>query len=1075
MNDVPTDLSRRIAEMSPGRRAYLERLLESRAAVPEAAQLRPRPRSSGVPVPCSFAQQRLWFLDRLDPGSAAYIIVSALPLPGTIDVEALEMALQEIVRRHEVLRTTFSELDGEPVQVIAPVADVPLRRVSFQSRRRAEAEAALARLTSQESRQPFDLERGPLLRTTFVRLSRHASVLLLAMHHIVTDGWSMKMLYRELEILYAAFAAGKPSPLPPLPLQYADFAIWQRTWLTGDVLAGQLAYWRKQLAGLPRLDLPTDYPRPPLKTFSGASHGWRVPVGIVRALRELSQGEGVTMFMALLAALAALLSRYSGQTDIVVGSPIANRTRVEIEELLGFFVNTLVLRVDLSGAPSFRTLLARVRETALGAYAHQDLPFERLVEELQPQRDLGRNPLFAVMFQLQSSGNALHYAREGEGDSIMPAREVSVFDLSLDMWENGDDLAAQFEYSTDLFDRHTIVRMSGHFVTLLEAAVSDPDAPVTTLPLLTAAERRQIVADWNDTAAEIPRARLHSLIEAQARRTPESLAVRAQERPLTYEGLNRRANGVAHALRARGVGRESIVAVRLDRSPELVVALLGVLKAGAAYLPIDPAAPAGRVASMLADAGSCFTIDGGTMPLLAGDDVDPDVDGSPDDLACVIYTSGSTGAAKGVEITHRSLVNHALAVGDAFDLRPGDCVLQFASIAFDVAGEEIFPALVHGAAVAPARNDSLHAAEALLAQVEEDGVTVLDLPTPLWQAWMAALTAAALPASLRLLVVGSDRAAEGTLARWRQRVAPTPVRLMHGYGVTEATITSLLSHVSDDQPELLIGRPIANTEAYVLDAHGQPVPVGVPGELFLGGLGLARGYRGRPDLTAQRFIGKGEGRLYRTGDLVRYRQDGQLEFLGRLDEQIKLHGYRIEPAEVEAALVRHTDVAEARVIRREDRPGDPRLVAYLVAANGVQPGSDLLAQFLRDQLPEAMIPAAYVWMETLPLTGNGKLDRAALPAPGPARPRLQTEFAAPQTQLERDVARVWSEVLQLESVGREDNFFDLGGRSLLLVRVHSQLRRLIGDRVSILDLFRYPTVRGLAAHLHASAAGEVSP
>ncbi|MCU1350644.1 MAG: peptide synthetase [Acidobacteria bacterium] len=1026
--------------------------------------------------PTSFAQQRLWFLQQVGDGSSSYNLDLALQLDGDLDDDALERALQEIVRRHEVLRTTFAEIEGEPVQVIAGELAVPLRRIDLQSLGPEEAGAEAERLATEEARKPFDLARGPLLRATLVRLAAETNVLLLALHHIVTDAWSMDVLYHELTTLYRAFAAGEASPLPPLPIQYADYALWQREWLTGDVLSRQVGYWRERLAGVSRLELPADRHRPALKSYRGASHSWELPPELGSLLQQLNQGEGVTLFMTLLAGFALLLARHSGQTDIAVGTPIANRTRAQLDGLMGFFVNTLVLRTDLAGAPSFRTLLARVRDAALGAYAHQDLPFERLVEELQPPRDLSRNPLFDVMFHVRTFDQGEAADREPlsfDGltvRGIERANETSKFDLTLGIWAAGDSLSASFEYNTDLFDAATITRMAGHLDTLLLAAVREPDRPVTTLPLLTAAERQQILVDWNATAAPLPETRLHTLVEAQAARTPGALAIQAGDATLTYAQLNARANRLAHWLQTRGAGPGTLTGLLLERSAELVVAALAVLKAGGAYLPLDPRAPAAHTGSLVADAGVALVLTDDSMPELAGfPETDPDAGGSPDDLAYVIYTSGSTGTPKGVEITHRAVVNLVTWHVATYGITAADRASHMAGLAFDASVWELWPYLAAGASVHPVEDGIRSSPELLLQWMVSRGITIGFLATPLAEAMLAAELPAGL--ALRTLLTGGD-------VLHRAPRHPLPFVLINHYGPTENTVVSTAASVvpgpGSSRPP--IGRPIANGEVYVLDPQHQPVPVGVAGELYVGGAGLARGYRGRPDLTAERFVAhpfRGEpARLYRTGDSVRYRADGQLEFLGRLDDQIKLHGFRIEPAEIEAALARHPAIAEARVLKREDTPGNPRLVAYLVGDGAAQPAADTLSHFLRERLPAAMVPAAYVWLRELPVTRNGKLDRAALPPPGVSRPVLETRYAAPGDALEQTLATVWCEVLQLDKVGREDNFFDLGGRSLLLVRVHSQLRERHGGNVSILDLFRYPTIRSLAAHLRDHAPVE---
>jgi amino acid adenylation domain-containing protein len=1057
-----SDIRQRIAELSPERRAYLERLLQARS---RTGALRPVPRTAGAPLPCSFGQQRLWFLDRLEPGAPAYIVVSAARLPASFDAGTIERSLQEIVRRHEVLRTTYTEIDGEPMQVIGDVP-LPLRRIDLTDRPPQAAEAEVRRIAAEEGSRPFDLRRGPLLRATFVLVTPDASVLLLAMHHIVTDGWSMSVLYRELLALYDAFAAGQPSPLPPLPIQYADFASWQRAWLSGDVLASQLAYWRERLADLSPLELPADRPRPARKSYRGASLPWRLPRPIDEELRRLSQREGVTMFMTLLAGFVALLARYTGQTDIAVGSPVANRTRAELEQLLGFFVNTLVLRTDVSGTPSFRTLLARVRDAAVGAYAHQDLPFERLVEELQPQRDLGRNPLFDVLFHLQSSMSRTSVAPRDE-DHVAVERTSVMFDLAFDLFEAPDEVEGTIDYSTDLYDRETIARLAGHYEVLLAAAAADPDRPIAELPLLTERERQQILVEWNATAAPIPETRLHTLFEAQASRTPDGAAVRAGGETLTFAELNRRANRLAHHLRERGIGRDAVVAVRLERSPELIAALLGVLKAGAAYLPLDVHAPAARIDAIVMDAGAAAVVTRETMETVAnGPDANLAAPGSPDDLAYVIYTSGSTGVPKGVEVTHRSVVNLSLALREAI-YGEGAAPLRVSlngSVAVDTSVKQLVQ-MLDGHCLVVVPDDVRADAAALLRFLREERVDVLDCsPSQLKLLLDEGLLDRPAPS---MVLVGGEAIDDET---WQRLAQSRTTAFFNLYGPTECTVDATACRIASTMPPS-IGRPLANVEVYVLDANRRPLPVGVPGELYVGGAGLARGYRGRPEMTGERFVPHPwrEGRLYRTGDRVRYRDGGLLEFLGRVDDQIKVRGYRVEPAEIEAALVRHREVGDARVLLR-----DGRLVAYLVGGGSIPP--DALARFLREQLPDFMIPAAFVWLPRLPLTRGGKLDRAALPAPDSGRPAIEKTFVAPRSEDERAMAAIWQAFLGVDDIGVHDDFFaELGGHSLIAMRVIARVRDAFAVELPLRQIFEQPTVAGLVAAVNELRRAPAAP
>ncbi len=890
-------------------------------------------------LPLSFSQQRLWFLYQLEPSTSAYNIPTAVRLTGALDSEALTRTLNELVRRHEILRTYYGMADGKPAQFVGPPPDLPVDLLDLSELAESERESRMLELASEEAGKPFDLTRPPLLRASLVRLGPEEHVLLLTVHHIVSDGWSQGVMVREVGTLYQAFSEGKESPLAELPVQYADFAHWRRKWLTGDVLDQQLAYWRKQLAGdLPVLDLPLDHPRPEVQSFRGATFTAILPPGLNESLSVICRREGVTLFMLLLAAFKALLCRYTGQAEIVIGAPIANRNSIETENLIGFFVNTLVLRTDLSGDPHFPELLARVRKVTLEAYAHQDLPFEVLVEDLQPERSLSRNPLFQVMFQLE---NTPKEELPLPGLTLSPVAVEGVasqFDLSVDVVESEQGLAVTAEYSTDLFEAETIRALLKRWEILLESIAAAPDQRLSELPLMDQSERLQVELDRNRTAKTFPSQSVIEVFEAQVARSPAAVAIVSESESLTFAELNSRANQLAHYLTSAGVGPEIPVAVTIGRSVEMIVALLGILKAGGAYVPLDPAYPQARRTFMLEDVGARLILTQEIVKeAIAGAQTEnPDHRLSLENAAYVIYTSGSTGTPKGVVITHRALSNHCFAVAHEYELQASDRVLQFTSLSFDVAAEEIFPTLLAGATIVLQRERVLEAT-ALLRLIEQEQVSVLNLPARFWQEWLEGLErkGARLPECIRLTVVGSEKVGAEGAATWT-RLAPANSVLLNAYGVSEATVTSTLYRSGVDQLRgtLPIGRPIANTQVYLLDRNLRSVPIGLVGELYLAGDSLARGYHGRADLTAERFIpnpfsSTPGARLYCTGDLARYRTDGNIEFIGRADEQIKLRGYRIELGEIETVLSAAPGVRHAAVLLRAGASGDPSLIAYV--------------------------------------------------------------------------------------------------------------------------------------------------
>ncbi|OJH38589.1 non-ribosomal peptide synthetase [Cystobacter ferrugineus] len=1060
------------------------------ATASEPAALARRPAELAHEAPLSFSQQRLWFLDQLEPGTPLYNVAAALRLEGALDVRALETALKSVVARHESLRTTFGERGGEPFQRIHASLPPELTVLDWRGRPAHEAHAALQEACVSESLRPFELSRGPLVRALLVRMEDTAHVLQLTMHHIVSDGWSMGVLVREVGALYEAEVAGRTAPLPALPLQYADYACWQREHLQGERLAAGLEYWRNRLGGAPRaLELPTDRPRPPVQSFRGARHTFALPAELTRALQTLSEREGATLFMTLLAGFQAVLARYSGQDDIVVGSPIANRTRAETEGLIGFFVNTLALRTDLSGDPTFRELLGRVKDSALGAYAHQDVPFEKLVEVLQPQRDPSRSPLFQVMLVLQNNpaatvraaGLTLHEYEEAGGGSAK-------FDLLLDMKESGGELRGELEYNTDLFDASTAERLVGHLRTLLEEAVARPETHLGRLSMLTGGERAQLTA-WNATRRPLePLPFIHERVDRQAERTPDAVAVIFQEQQLTYRQLREQSDAVARELRRRGVGPEVTVGLACERSVEGVVGLLGILKAGGAYVPVDPALPQERVSYMLRDAGARLVLThrpvAPSLPPLEGEvlllEELREAPGGPfeppallpDSSAYVIYTSGSTGRPKGVNISHASVVHSTEARLTAFPSTPR-VYLMLAPFSFDPSVCGIFWTLCHGGTLVLPPDALRESTEEIPRLIARHGVTHMSF-TPSLYATVLELARPEQLASLELVIVAAE-ASPPAIVRRHARVLPG-AQLFNEYGPTEVTVYASVGWCDPESraATVPIGKPIANMQVLILDKHLRPVPVGVPGELYLGGLGLARGYWGRPELTAERFVPHPHSdvpgaRLYRTGDLGRWLPEGNIEFIGRVDNQVKVRGFRIELGEVEEVLTQHPGVREAVVLAREDTPGLKRLVAYASPREGMTLGAAELRAFLRGRLPEYMVPSAVVVLDALPRTPNDKVDRRALPAPGV---ETRAELEPPRTPVEQALAGVWKELLGVPEVGRQDNFFELGGHSLLAVRALALARARLGVNVPLRALFESPSLEALARSVEAAGSGE---
>ncbi|MEU6730597.1 amino acid adenylation domain-containing protein [Nonomuraea wenchangensis] len=999
--------------------------------------------------PASFAQERLWFLARLDPGAPAYHINAVIELPERDDPDRCERMLRELVRRHETLRTALAVEDGELVQVVQVELPVTLPWTDLRGLPPERAEREFGALAQELARRPFALERAPLWRAHLVRMPGGAAQrLVFVVHHAVFDARSATNFAAELEELDAAWAEGRPPRLPELPVQYADYAAWQREHLAGGVLAAQLGHWRERLAGLPAdLGLPTDRPRPAVRGHAGAEHHLALPADLTVALETLARRRGATLFMVLLAGLKAVLSRYAGQHDVVVGTPVAGRELPEFEPLLGMFVNTLVLRTDLGGDPEFGELLDRVRETVLDALDHAEAPFDRLVEALQPVRDTSRTPLYQVGF------NLLPMSTRGQFPN-----GTAQLDLNVDVVRTADGAGVYVEYSTELFDAATIARLAEAYLLVLEAAAADPGTRLSELPLMTAAQRHELLTRWNGTAAAYPERTLHELVAEQAARTPGAVAVRGPDgEELTYAELDARAGALAGRLAAAGVRAETCVALCLPRGVPQVVALLAVLRAGGCYLPLDAAYPAERLAYLLADSGAALLVTESAQldrlpaerpPALLLDGPEPAVAAAPpapvgpDHLAYLIYTSGSTGRPKGVQVPHRGVVN---LVTDVIRRLGGGSVLYLTSLSFDIAALEIFTPLLSGGTLVIAPEDAARTPKELRRAAEDADLVQL---TPS----VASLAVEHLPPGLPRVILGGEPLPVGLAAR----LLDVTGELWNFYGPTETTIWSTAYRVPRSPDVMLIGGPLANTTAYVVDRELRPVPVGVPGELLLGGDGVTRGYHRRAGLTAERFVpdpfGPPGGRLYRTGDLVRRHADGQLEYVGRLDHQVKIRGVRIEPDEIAAVLTEHPAVHRAVVTVRDDAPGGRGLVAY---TTGTTDEADLRAH-LRARLPDAMIPAAFVTLTDLPVLPSGKLDRAALPPP-----QVTAEsggFVAPRTPMEETLAGIWAELLGRERVGVTDDFFALGGHSLLVVRLIGRIDAAFGVELPLRRCFDATTV-----------------
>jgi amino acid adenylation domain-containing protein len=1041
-------------------------------------------------LPLSLAQQRLWFIDRLEPNNPAYNIYAAAGLNGALDVGALEQSINEVIRRHEALRTTFAVIDEQPVQVIHDANCFPLPLVDLRVLKQTAQESEVQRLGREAAAQPFRLDAGPLFRAFLIRRQPEAHAIIFTMHHVISDEWSIDVLIEEIATLYKAYSQGQPSPLPELPIQYADYAVWQRQSLSGEVLEQQLKYWKQQLSdALQVLELQTDHPRPKLQSFHGSHESLTLSPELSQALKDLSQAHGVTLFMLLLAAFQTLLFRYTQQSRINVGTPIAGRTRTETESLIGFFVNTLVLSIDFAGDPTFATVLERVREVCLGAYEHQDVPFEKLVEELGVERSLSDTPLFRVMFAMQS---AQEFEFELPGlilSAVAVENRTAKFDLTMNIFDGQDSLTVDLNYSTELFEPETIKRMLRHFEQLLGDIVAEPQQRVSSLSMLKPEEREEVVVRWNQTQANYPdQFGLHQLFEQQVARTPNAPAVMFGEGRLTYRELNEKANQLARYLRTLTAGRETLVAICAPRSNEMVVGLFAILKAGCAYVPLDPDYPPDRLVYMLEDSGaSVLLIQSGMESRLPAHDatvvyldrVDEAIssqsvdnlngDHDPNNIAYVIYTSGSTGRPKGVLGLHRGAVNRLAWMWRRYPFKEGEVCCNKTSLNFGDSVWEIFGPLLQGTPIVMIPGEMVQDVRQLTQCLSDYHISRIVVVPSLLRELLKLYAGRMAGLHKPHLWVSSGEALSLKLAQdFAEIMGDTLLLNLYGSSEVAADVTYYpLEHETHELSGVPIGRPIANTQIYVLDNYLKPVPVGIVGEVYAGGAGLARGYLNHADLTGEKFLpnpfGRTRGeRLYRTGDLARYLPDGIIEYLGRIDQQVKVRGYRIELREVEVALNGHPAVKECVVVADNSMPGDVRLVAYVVGHRPEELNVSQLRRHLGEKLPGYMVPAVFVTLEEMPLTPSGKIARRALPPPIQSRQDPENFFVAPRTMVEQKLAEIWSEVLKVERVGIDDDFFELGGHSLLATQVMARIQAEFGIELALRDFFSAPSIRHLA-------------
>jgi amino acid adenylation domain-containing protein len=1100
-------LNRRLENLSPAQRAVLEQRLMARRTATAKRNMISR-REIDTPAPLSYAQELLWLLSQVFDDGIAYNAPGAFQLEGKLDLELLSRAFGALVQRHEILRTTYSVIDGRPMQLIGPPEPVELNVVDLRALPADDRPAEVQRILKDESRFRFDLVHGPIIRPTVIQLSSDEHVLMLNMHHVATDGYSRGALYRDLTAFYDALAADRPLPLAPLAIQYADYAVWQRKWLDSGIGDAQLDYWKHKLAGAPsRLDLPADFSRPPVRSYVGDYRSMMLDMPTREGLRATARRSDATLFVGLLSVFATLLGRYAGQEDVVIGTPFAGRNRTELESMVGYFINPLALRIDLSGDPSFHELLGRARETTLEAFAHADVPYETVVRATNPERDLSQTPVFQAMIVLHNP------AWQTERPKFEPAgircaeisheKGWSKFDVLLGMSERTTGLNTTWEYSTELFKPATVARMMEHFRTLAESAAHNPDRPLSRLSMLSEGERAKVLVSWNAHGDPLPeRESIKELFEEQVARTPDAAAVVFAGDRLTFDELNRRANRIAALLCEQGVGPGTLVGVLMEKSLDLVPAVLGVVKAGGAYIPLDPMYPPDRLAFMVSDAQPRVLLTHekhlGVLPatghvtltldspgaLDGRQDLNPPTSASGEDLAYVIYTSGSTGQPKGAMIANRSLVSAYFAYERAYRLRELTAHAQMASFSFDVFTGDMIRALLAGAKLVLCPIEIVVDPPALLDLMIRERIDMAEFVPATASLLFDHLAHERRTLDfMRLVVVSSEAWRNEKYSFFRSLCGPR-TRLVNSYGLTEATIDSTWFEPTGDS-ELVpgrfvpIGRALDNTKIYILDAELEPQPIGVAGELCVGGIAVARGYLNRPELTAERFVpdpfsADAAARLYRTGDRARWLPDGTVDFLGRTDRQIKIRGFRIEPGEIESVLERHAGVHGAAVTDRQDDGGHARLVAYLVASQpGRPPAPDALRALVAEHLPAYMIPGAWVFVDSLPVTPNGKIDLDALPAPEFDRSAAADEFVAPRTDVERQLTAIWSELLGAEEIGVNDNFFALGGHSLLAVRLFSEIEGKLGVKIPLAALFQTATVAGLAEIVDREQAGDI--